>query len=486
MSVLTGLAKDKYFDFFEEISNIPRGSANEQAMSQYLVDFAQTRGLVYRRDEKNNVLIKKPASKNCEGAKAIILQGHVDMVCEKESDVSHDFLKEPLKLIVDGDFIYADGTTLGADNGVAVAYMLALLDGDAYVHPPIEAIFTVEEEIGMGGAAAFDTSDLEGRRLINLDTEEEGVLLVSCSGGRRVKVSLPVTWERLPTNAEAYRLGIHGLNGGHSGQEIHLQRANAHCLMGRLLDALREDVDFSLVEINGGRLDNVICREAEAIVLLAAGDAAKAGLVIKKMEEMFLEEYNFRDSSITIDIEPFSAQLSRVMSMETRENLIDLLMLLPYGVQTMTSEMSELVESSTNIGVVATMEDTILIENAVRSSVSSRKEVICNKIALAAKRCGAVAVEEHDYPGWKYNPDSVLLGQLRQVYQEMTEETPSVSAVHAGLECGLFGEKIDGLDMISIGPEMYDVHTPKERLCISSTIRTWAFLLAALARLAQN
>ena len=485
-NVLQGLGLDTVFSYFEQLCDIPHGSKNEKAISDYMVAFAKERGLYCRQDEAYNVLVKKPATKGYEHAKPIILQGHIDMVCEKEEHITHDFLKDPLELVVDGDFIRANGTTLGADNGIAAAYILAILDADdTLVHPPIEAIFTTEEEIGMGGANAFDPFDLEGRAFINLDTEEEGYLLVSCSGGRRVQISLPVVWEGAPKSEQAYRILITGLRGGHSGQEIHLQRANASVLMGRVLHQLLKDVEFSLASIDGGRLDNVICRQTEAIITCSEAKVEEVKACIKEMESLLQEEYNSVDPSITIRIEEFSEPVTNVLATKEKDNLIRLLLLLPYGVQTMSMDMAGLVESSTNIGVIRTTQTHVEIENAVRSSVASRKEWICQRMKEIALLCGATVKENSDYPGWKFNPDSTLLTTLKEVYVGLTGKEAEVSAVHAGLECGLFGEKIEGLDMISIGPDMFDVHTPEEHLSISSTIRTWDFVLAILKKMAE-
>lgn len=486
MAVLKGLGLDAVFGHFEKMCAIPHGSTNEKELSDNLVKFAEEKGLYCRQDKAYNVLIKKPATKGYEHAEPVILQGHIDMVCEKEADVEHDFLKEGLKLIVDGDFIRADGTTLGADNGIAAAYMLAILEDDTMVHPPIEAIFTVEEEIGMGGAQAFDPIDIESKRMINIDTEEEGYLLVSCSGGRRMQVALPLGWQEIPSaDDKAYEITVTGLIGGHSGQEIHLQRANANCLMGRVLSALEKEAQFSLASVDGGRLDNVICRETKAVITCSESQLNAIKKVVSFVANIVKEEYKPVDPSITISIEPIENTVEKVFTQDEKKSLIQILLLLPYGVQTMSMEMPGLVESSTNIGVVKTTDTQVEIENAIRSAVTSRKELICQRIEEVATLCGAKATGAHDYPGWKFDTESELLKILKEVYLDTTGKEAEVSAVHAGLECGLFGEKIPGLDMISIGPDMFDVHTPKERVSISSTIRTWDFIKAVLLKLAQ-
>lgn len=483
MEALKNLDCGRVFYYFEEICKIPHGSSHEMALSDYIVRFAEERGLYCRQDDRYNVVIKKPGSAGCEAAPPLIVQGHIDMVCEKNADVVHDFQNDPLDLYIDGDFIRARGTTLGADNGIAVAYMLAMLEDDTLVHPPLEAVFTVEEEIGMGGAADFDAFDLEGRRFLNMDTEVEGDLLVSCCGGRRMRVYLPAKRETRPMDKTAFAVRIRGLKGGHSGADIHLQRASANRLLGRTLFALRELTAYHLVQADGGNMDNAICREADAVILIAPEQEGAVRNLLAELEKMFQEEYISRETAITITMEPLREEIQQTLMDETRDRIIALLMLLPYGVQTMSWDMDGLVESSSNIGILKTREEDIFIDNAVRSSVESRKELICQKIQEIAALCGAKTEGVHDYPGWKYEPDSEILEIFRQTYIDLRGKEPNVQAIHAGVECGLFSRKIEGLDMISIGPDMYDVHTPDERLSISSTVRVWEYLKEVLKRL---
>ena len=482
MNVLDHLGCDKVFYYFEAICDIPHGSFHEKALSDYIVAFAKERGFYCRQDARHNVVVKKPGTAGFEKSPTLIIQGHIDMVCEKNADTEHDFLTEPLKLYIDGDYIKARGTTLGADNGIAVAYMLALLDADNIEHPPIECVFTVEEEIGMGGATDLDAFDLEGKRFLNMDTEEEGYLMVSCCGGRRMRMYLPA--ERTVASAEkkTFAVRIRGLKGGHSGADIHLQRASANVLMGRLLLELREKFDYDLVKVNGGNMDNAICREAEAIVMLDPAKEAEAAALVAEVQKMFWAEYKDRESDILMTMEE-SEGTAEVLTAEVRDNIIALLLLLPYGVQTMDTNMEGLVESSTNIGILRTEEDHIFIDNAVRGSVESRKEAICKKIEVLGELCGAKVVGVNDYTGWVYNPDSELLKIFKEAWTETFGVEPHVVAIHAGLECGLFAKKIPGLDLISLGPDMHDVHTPDERLSISSTIRVWDYLKVVLKKL---
>lgn len=482
MNVLDHLGCDKVFYYFEAICDIPHGSFHEKALSDYIVAFAKERGFYCRQDARYNVIIKKPGTAGYENAPALILQGHIDMVCEKNADTEHDFLTEPLKLYIDGDYIKAKGTTLGADNGIAVAYMLALLDAKDIAHPPIECVFTVEEEIGMGGATDLDAFDLEGKRFLNMDTEEEGHLMVSCCGGRRMRMYLPAKRTASPAEKKAVAIRIRGLKGGHSGSDIHLQRASANVLMGRLLLELRNAAAYDLAEINGGNMDNAICREAEAVLYLQPEAEAKVAALLSELQKMFWAEYKDRESDILITMEDAEGT-PEVLTTEVRDAIIALLQLLPYGVQTMDTNMEGLVESSSNIGIVRTEAEHIFIDNAVRGSVESRKDAICKKIAVLGELCGAKVVGVNDYPGWQYNPDSELLQIFKEAWVEKFGEEPKVVAIHAGLECGLFAQKIPGLDLISLGPDMHDVHTPDERLCISSTIRVWEYLKAVLKKL---
>ncbi len=481
MNVLSHLGCDKVFHYFEAVCDIPHGSLYEKALSDYIVSFAQERELYCRQDERMNVVIKKGGTAGYESAPALIIQGHIDMVCEKNADTEHDFLTEPLKLYIDGDDIKARGTTLGADNGIAVAYMLALLDAEHIEHPPLECVFTVEEEIGMGGATDLDVSDLEGKRFLNMDTEEEGYLMVSCCGGRRMRMYLPIERTAIPAGEKAYSLRIRGLKGGHSGADIHLQRASANVLMGRALLEIREQLPYHLAEINGGNMDNAICREAEAILTINPAKEAELVRLVQGLRETFLAEYKDRESDILMTVEKMDA--AEILTDTVRDHIISLLQLLPYGVQTMDTNMEGLVESSSNIGIVRTEADHIFIDNAVRGSVESRKEAICRKIEVLGAMCGAKVVGVNDYPGWQYNPDSELLQIFKAAWAEHFGVEPKVVAIHAGLECGLFAKKIPGLDLISLGPDMHDVHTPDERLSISSTIRVWDYLKAVLKKL---
>lgn len=483
MGVLNNIEPKSVMYYFEKISSIPRGSGNEKGISDYIKNFAVERSLYCYQDEANNVLIKKPGTDGYENSPAVILQGHIDMVCEKNSDIEHNFLTDPLKLRVDDDLISAEGTTLGADNGIAVAYMLAVLDSSVISHPPIEALFTTDEEVGLLGAKFFDGSKLSGKTLINMDTEEEGSLLVSCCGGIRANLHIPVSRICLADTKDVYKITIKGLKGGHSGADIHLQRASANKLMGRVLTKLFNDFKLNLVSVNGGTMDNAICREAEADVVIDVNELQEIKNSIKNLEKSFINEYKTSDKEININIGKTNEKALTVFDEKTASNIICALTLIPYGVKYMSLEINGLVESSSNIGIVKTTDSEVVMGSSVRSSVSSRKYLICEEIEAIAKLCGGSTSYTGDYPGWEYNPQSEILEKAKDVYNKIYKSEPKIEAIHAGLECGLFGEKIPGLDMVSFGPNMYDVHTPDERLSISSTQRVWLFLLELLKNL---
>ena len=483
MKILENIQPKEVFYFFEEICNIPHGSGKEKKLSDYIVHFAQQRGLFCRQDNANNVLIKKEGTKGYEAAPAVILQSHIDMVCEKNGNTDHDFDTEGLKLIVEDGKIKAKGTTLGADNGIGVAYMLALLDAKEIPHPPLEAVFTTDEEVGMQGAKAFDASDLKAKTLINLDTEEEGEFVVSCCGGNRTVVSLPIVWEEAAFEGNPYLLKITGLTGGHSGSDIHLQRASANKLIGRILFDIFSVYDSRMCRIDGGLQDNAIPREAEAVLLLKQEQVQAIQALLERLNKIYFMEYECVEENITISLLPMKEKVGKYFSKETTEKIISILLLLPYGVETMDMKLQNLVESSSNIGVVQTTEKNIEFHNAIRSSIESRKQLIAEKIGLIAKLTEAKTMEKGEYPEWTFSKNSAIVALCQQTYKELYQKQPIVTAIHAGLECGIFGKKIQGLDMISIGPEIRGAHSPEETADIASVERVWKFLQEVLRRM---
>lgn len=467
---------DRVLHYFEEINKIPRGSGNEAAVSAYIADFAKAHGLLVHRDEANNVIIKKPASKGMEAFPAVCIQGHMDMVCEKNADVVHDFTKDPIKVIYDGGYIHADGTTLGADDGIAVAMALALLESDSLPHPALEVLITTDEEVGMLGAAAFDPKLISARLLLNIDSEIEGVFTVGCAGGVKTHSCIPV--EYVKNSAPAYRVKISGLQGGHSGIEIHKERGNANKLILRVFDMLKADFDdISMAEVSGGAKDNAIPREAE-MVIAASADFSDLAEHIKIIEKTFNDELNGKDEVI-ISIEKTSAE--RVFTADTAKRLTDFAVLVPNGVQSRNLKLG-MPEVSNNLGVIRQNAEDVEFICALRSGIASLKRELFDRVLRLTKLCGGTMSAVGDYPAWEFKPKSALRDRFVEEYKKMFGSEPVVETVHAGLECGLIGEKIPDMDMISFGPNLIDIHTPNERAEIMSIERVWNFLTEVLSK----
>ncbi len=469
---------DKVLYFFEKINEIPRGSGNERAVSDYLAAFGKERGLWTHRDSANNVIIKKPASKGYENSKPVVIQGHMDMVCEKNAGVLHDFEKDPIRVIYDGDFIHADGTTLGADDGIAVAMALALLDDASAVHPPLEAVFTTDEEVGMFGASSLDTTLIEGRRLINIDSEQEGVFTVGCAGGVKTRSVIPLEL-KAPEYTEFSAIILSGLIGGHSGIDIDKERANANKLMARLLHSLSVTDKIELSELQGGSKNNAIPVYAEAIV--ACRDIKRLKASVNIISEQLRAEYADTDKGIDIRVEEIEGR-STVFSDESFKRTITALMLMPDGIQSMNTVL-DMPESSNNVGIVRTEGDKLSIVCAVRSALITKKTYIKAQIEELTALCGGTTEFIGDYPSWEYRHDSLLRDIFVSVYREMYGKDAVVETVHAGLECGIISEKVPDMDMISLGPDIFDIHTPRERASLSSIERVWDMLCVILKRM---
>jgi dipeptidase D len=480
IEVLKNLQPVDVFKYFEKLSQIPRGSGNEKEVSDYLVSFAKENNLEYVQDSALNVVIRKNASKGYENSPVVVLQGHMDMVNEKNSDVEHDFTKDPLKLRIIDDKVYATGTTLGADNGIAVAMGLAILASDEYQHPTIELLVTTSEETGMDGAMALDPKHIIGRTLINIDSEEEGTILVSCAGGVTAKVSIPVKLESVNENLVPYSIKIRGLKGGHSGMEIDKERGNSNKLMGRVLMTILSETDMRLSSLNGGSKHNAIPRETDAVILVKTEDIALVQKKISECEEIFKSELRTQDPDIKIEFEVLKTLPSQMFSKESTDNAVNYLYLIINGVTSMSMDIKGLVESSLNLGVITTYKDRVEFISSIRSSVRSLKDELYNRLVVTAKINDGSVVSESNYPEWAYNPDSKIRTIFESVYEKMYGKKPHISAIHAGLECGLFSEKFGELDAISFGPNLYDVHTPNESMSISSVQRTWEYLLEIL------
>lgn len=484
MGVLSNLEPQKVFHYFEEITKIPHGSGNIQQLSDYLVNFARQRGLTVIQDELKNVIIVKEASPGYENEPAVILQGHMDMVAVKKPDCSIDMKTESLQVAVRGDEIYAEGTSLGGDDGIAVAYAMALLDSDSIKHPKLEVVITVDEEVGMDGARGIDLSMLTGHRMINLDSEEEGIFLTSCAGGARVNCVLPLSLEE--RQGVILELTVGGLLGGHSGAEIHKERGNSNCLLGRVLYRVAEKAPVNLCSADGGLADNAIPREAKALILTNEHDIQAIQDIVRIVEDEVKTELSTRDPGVYIRlVQPTEKQafggnqVSCVIEEDTRR-VAAFLCALPNGVQSMSADMPGLVETSLNLGILKLEDGKLQAEFSVRSSVESAKHALLGKLAAVTALAGGTCQVSGDYPGWKYRKDSPLREKMVSLYKKMYGITPKVEAIHAGLECGILGSKISDLDCVSIGPRMHDIHTTEETLSISSTARVWEYLVKLL------
>lgn len=467
MRVLEKLEPIKVFSFFEDICSIPHGSGDTKRISDYCVDFAKERGLEYYQDELNNVIIKKGATKGYENHPAVILQGHLDMVCEKTPDCDIDFTKDPLRLKTDGEYIFAEGTTLGGDDGIAVAMALSVLDSDL-PHPPIEAVFTTDEETGMYGAEGLDTSLLNSRLLINIDSEDEGVLTVGCAGGARAEIELP--FKRETAEGDFYKITVSGLLGGHSGVEINKGRLNSNKVLSEFLHYVN---DFRLCDIGGGLKDNAIP------VLSVCTISADCDL--DALAKEFLKTLERKNDNVNITVERVGALPAATR--EFSKKAIDLLCELPNGVQAMSEDIEYLVETSLNLGILRVENGKMLASFSVRSSKNGEKNALLERLESIAAKYGAEYSSHGHYPAWEYRKNSPLRDKMCEVFDRLYGKKPEVVVIHAGLECGLFSDKMEGLDAVSFGPDMQDIHTPRERLSIASTARTYEYLCEILKNL---
>lgn len=478
----TGMNVD-LLKYFSEISKIPRGSGNEKGISDYLVAFAAEHGLKAIQDEALNVIIKKKASPGYEGRSGIVLQAHMDMVCEKNKDKEHDFLKDPLTLKAVGDMLYADNTTLGADDGIGMAMILAVLADHNAAHPDLEALFTTDEERGMKGAESLNPEEIKGRVLINLDSDQEGRFFVSCAGGPVVKTTIPVVWEEADYSKKACILKIRGLIGGHSGSDIDKGRANSNKLMGRLLKEIDENFDFDLALVDGGIMYNAIPREADAIMLIDQKNFYAISRNVENLSAAIKKEFETIDPDVEIIFEsmPENDRPSMIFSEFSKACVLNYLYLSETGINTMSSSIKGLVESSLSLGTVKTGNASVDFTILIRSSVKSLQKDLYGRVVTLAKLCNGNAAVLADCPLWEYKPDSKILRLCEKVYRRQYCKEPEITAVHVGLECGIFDQKFNGeMDMISFGPDIFEYHTPSEHFSISSAIRSYEFLLELL------
>lgn len=472
---------------FDEISKIPRGSKNETAVGDYVMDVARDAGLEADRDHAGNIVVRKPASAGLEGAPVTVLQGHLDMVNEKNSDVEHDFDRDPLELVQDGGYLKAKGTTLGSDNGIGVAASLAIAEDKGLIHGPLELLFTVDEETGLTGAFALEPDFIKGRCMLNLDTEEEGSVYVGCAGGADSTITLKIARTDATQDTAALAVKILGLKGGHSGVDIHEQRGNAIVSMARALWSVSQTVDFRLVSIRGGSKRNAIPREIEAVVNLAKGHVEAFRSAFDEAMEPIKAKFMPIDPDLAGRVERAGDE-SPAEPMDERSNrrLLDLLASLPHGVVSMSYDIPDLVETSTNLAVVDTAAGAVTISMNSRSSVASALRSIRNRITAIASLAGATVEEKGEYPGWKPDLESRALAVVKKTYAELFGDEPGVKAIHAGLECGIIGEKYPGMDMVSFGPQIENPHSPDERVHVGSVARFYDLAVAVIRGLAKG
>lgn len=469
--------ENKVLDFFGEITKIPRCSGEEKAISDYLVAFAKERGFSVHQDKALNVIMKKPGSLGREGEAPVILQGHMDMVCVCEEGMDFDFSTSPIPTYIEGDFLKTRGTTLGADNGIALAMILAIFDDKTLSHPPLEALITTDEEVGLLGAAAVDGKLFEGRILINIDSEEEGVFLSSCAGGVRNTITMPIE-EKDNVKKKSYELSITGLKGGHSGMEIDKGRGNAIKLMGRLLERLGS---IRLVSLEGGEKMNAIPSSAKAVITTNESIQEE----VERSEQIFRNELAFSDPDVSIHYREIPLP-EKAMSQASTQNVISMLYVIPHGVLNMSMSMPGLVETSTNLGILRMSKDKVLFESSHRSSVESQKTMVLRQFDKIAGLVGGRSDSSGNYPGWQFEPESAIRETFIRSYQDLFGKEAKVEAIHAGLECGILQERIGKMDMVSFGPNLYDVHTPKERVSISSVNRSYELLVDVLKRVGKE
>lgn len=475
---LSGLEPASVFGYFEQLCSIPHGSRNTKAISDYLVSFAKEQGIRYIQDETNNVILFGDGTCGMENHAPVILQGHMDMVCEKDADCTLDMNVDGLDVTHNNTCVFARGTTLGGDDGIAVAFAMALLTDKSIPHPPLEVIITVDEEIGMLGAAAIDLSMLKSRTLINLDSEEEGVFTVSCAGGARATISLDVT--RRAVYGPCIRLSVDGLQGGHSGAEIHKNRANANKVLGEFMGRIRKLMPLCLTSYSGGSKDNAIPRNATATVVAMGIQLERINTIAQELQAEIRREYD--EPNATVQAFDIDALGGNSLTTEDTSKVIALLCAAPNGVQSYSQDIEGLVQTSLNLGV-AKLGDRFTATFSVRSSVNKEKQDLLDQLRKLCDFHGGSYSQTGEYPAWEYRKDSPLRDKMVTIYNEMFGKEPQVLAIHAGLECGLLGEKLPGLDCVSIGPQMHDIHTSREKLEIASTRRTWEFLLAVLANM---
>jgi dipeptidase D len=472
--------------YFHEITQVPRPSKKEEQIRQYLVEFGKEFNLETIVDEVGNVLINKAGTHGMEDHKTVILQSHMDMVCEKNSDIDFDFTKDPIKTRIEGEWVKATGTTLGADDGIGMAAALAILASDEIAHPPIESLFTMDEETGLTGAFGLSNDLLKGRILLNLDSEDEGQIFIGCAGGRDTTAELKVNYVDVH-NKKSYKLEVKGLNGGHSGDDINKGYANANKLINRILAEAIDTLDIDINYYDGGNLRNAIAREAYANIFVEADKYEQFAKLVSKYENIFKQEYHKTELNITTSISEIDIE-AKAIAKDDCQKVINAVYACPHGVLAMSQDIKDFVETSTNLASIKTKSKSgrVIFTTSQRSSVGSALDDACNMVAANFNMIGAKVEHSSGYPGWTPNPNSEILEISKESYISLFKNEPQVLAIHAGLECGLIGEKYPGMDMVSFGPTIKGAHSPDERIEIKTAQMFWEHLIDILKRIPKN
>ena len=479
MSVIKNLEPKMVWKHFDDIRKIPRCSKHEDKIREYIVNFAKKHNLEYKTDKTGNVVISKPGTKGMEKKPTVILQGHMDMVCEKNSDIEFDFSKDPIQLKLKGDILTANGTTLGADNGMGLAMSLAIIEDNNLKHGPLEALFTIDEETGLTGAFAMESDMLTGHIMLNLDSEDFGVITVGCAGGGDSQIKLPIKTQPINGSLTSLTVKVSGLRGGHSGVDVHEQRGNAVKLLTRILWKAKKDYNLYITEIKGGDKHNAIPREAYANISVEKQDKDRFVTTLKDEGKNILQEYKPIDPNFKVDFQDIGKPKTTLTN-DSQNRLLDLLHGLPHGIDKMSYDIPDLVETSTNLAKVTINKNNAAINMSTRSSIKSALQNLRDRIRAIAELSGAKVEEDKPYPGWKPNLESKLLKLSKKIFKDMYKQEPKVEAIHAGLECGIIGEKFPGMDMISIGPTIKYPHSPEEQVQISTVDKTYKYVLKIL------
>jgi dipeptidase D len=484
-SAIKDLKPELLWKRFYEITRVPRPSKKEEKIREHMKAFLKEQNISFREDKVGNIVAKVPATPGYENSPTVVLQGHVDMVCEKNKSTKHDFDNDPIEIKREDGWITAEGTTLGSDNGIGVAAALAVINDDTVVHGPIEILMTVDEETGMTGANHLEPGFVTGKILLNMDSEEDGAFYVGCSGGQDTMASFDLKTQGVPSGYSPYELMITGLKGGHSGLDIIQGRANAIKLLGRTLNAL-SGIDFHISSLSGGSLRNAIPREAEAFLMIKDGKEAEAEKIISSFEKDLQNEYRKSDSGLKVNFKKSDKGPDAIFTAEFRDTIVNLMLVLPHGVIAMSQDIPDLVETSTNFATISTANGKLNISTSQRSSIESAKEYIASSVKAAFLLAGGQVTEGDGYPGWKPDMDSAILKTSKDVFKSLFSKEPEIKAIHAGLECGLLGAKNPGLDMISFGPTIQGAHSPDERVNIETVSKFYDLLKGILKRIAEN